>query len=65
LFINISGYYFFIDYIISYTLFTQDFVVPTNVILVGITLVVSIPPLFFVVHDDKLEKFNGLNFKRW
>jgi hypothetical protein len=49
----------------SYTLFTQDFVVPTNVILVGITLVVSIPLLFFVVHDDKLEKFNGLNFKRW
>jgi len=53
----------FVDYIMSFTPFTQDLVVSTNIASTSIILAVRIPPSLFVVHGEKPEMFNELNFK--
>lgn len=47
----------------SFTPFTQDMVVSTNIASTSIILAVRIPPSLFVVHGEKPEMFNELNFK--
>jgi len=44
---------------------TQELVVLTNIVLATTILIGRIPPSPLMVHGDKLEKFNGLNFKMW
>jgi len=53
----------FVDYIMSFTPFTQDLVVSTNIALISIISAIRIPPSPSVVHSEKPEMFNELNFK--
>lgn len=43
---------------------TQDLVVSISVASINTTLAMRIPPSPFKL-GEKLEKFNGLNFKMW
>jgi hypothetical protein len=42
---------------------TQELVVLTNVALISTISVVRIPSTPYMMHNEKLEKFKGLNFK--
>jgi len=42
---------------------TRELVFSTNIASVSTTSVVKISPSFFIVPNEKPEKFSGLNFK--
>jgi hypothetical protein len=55
--------YFAIVFIIYMMFLIQELVFPTNIILTSTISIVRILLLLFVMHSEKIEKFNGLNSK--
>jgi len=43
---------------------TQELIFPTNIISTSTISIIRILLLLFVMHSEKIEKFNGLNSKR-